>query len=295
MPIVVACPACHQKSRVPDDMLGQSVKCPACGATFAVPPATPSAVTEAPAVSEPVSPRPLPADADALRAVRAGTAVQVIALGLYAGALGLFLLLLLVSLAGIGGRGSSVLPVVITIVASVLLAISGLAGIVGACLGVLAPPAHMARGLAIAVLVLSVLAFVRLTSTFGFMVGVYDDAPSRWGGAFGRYWVTGLTQVWILEVARLTLLALFWRAAFRIVRDSRGATAALRLVVGAPIVQGMLVAGWAMLATLAAAGQEIAILAVAGWLVLQLMIVLFALGIAARVRRRFAALVPDRA
>jgi hypothetical protein len=295
MPLVVACPACHQKSRVPDDMLGQSVKCPACGATFAVPAAVPSPPTETPAVADAMPARPLPADPDALRAVRAATGVQVIALGLYAASLGILILLLLVSLAGIGGRGGSVLAIFIAIAASVLLAVSGLTGIVGASLALLAPPAHMARGFAIAVLVFSVLAFERLTSTFGFMVGLYDDAPSRWGGAFGRYWATGLTQFWILEVARLTVLALFWRAAFRIVRDTRGATAALRLALAAPIVQGMLVAAWAMLATLAAAGQEIAVLAVAGWLVLQLIVVLFAVGIAARVRRRFAALVPDRA
>jgi predicted Zn finger-like uncharacterized protein len=35
MPIVVECPSCNRKLRVPDELLGQQVKCPTCGATFA--------------------------------------------------------------------------------------------------------------------------------------------------------------------------------------------------------------------------------------------------------------------
>jgi hypothetical protein len=34
MPEVVTCPSCERKLRLPDDLLGQEVKCPTCGTTF---------------------------------------------------------------------------------------------------------------------------------------------------------------------------------------------------------------------------------------------------------------------
>jgi hypothetical protein len=34
MPEVVTCPSCDRKLRLPDDLLGQEVKCPTCGTTF---------------------------------------------------------------------------------------------------------------------------------------------------------------------------------------------------------------------------------------------------------------------
>src|SRR6516162_2226970 len=34
MSILVDCPACTRKLRVPDDLLGAKVKCPTCGGTF---------------------------------------------------------------------------------------------------------------------------------------------------------------------------------------------------------------------------------------------------------------------
>jgi predicted Zn finger-like uncharacterized protein len=34
MPIVVECPSCNRKLRVPDDLLGRLVKCPTCSSTF---------------------------------------------------------------------------------------------------------------------------------------------------------------------------------------------------------------------------------------------------------------------
>jgi len=34
MPIIVQCPACGRKLRVPDELLGKKVKCPGCGGTF---------------------------------------------------------------------------------------------------------------------------------------------------------------------------------------------------------------------------------------------------------------------
>jgi predicted Zn finger-like uncharacterized protein len=34
MPEIITCPQCNRQLRVPDDLLGQEVKCPSCGATF---------------------------------------------------------------------------------------------------------------------------------------------------------------------------------------------------------------------------------------------------------------------
>jgi hypothetical protein len=35
MPMVIDCPSCNRKLNVPESLLGQMVKCPTCGATFA--------------------------------------------------------------------------------------------------------------------------------------------------------------------------------------------------------------------------------------------------------------------
>lgn len=51
MPTLVNCPACNRKLRVPDEMLGQKVRCPGCGGTFeangAGPPPAATPVAEA--------------------------------------------------------------------------------------------------------------------------------------------------------------------------------------------------------------------------------------------------------
>jgi hypothetical protein len=176
--------------------------------------------------------------------------------------------------------------------------VSILFGIAGAAIAVLAPTAHLARGLAIAVLALTVLAFERLAAAF-FWVGVFEQmAAGRLGGSGPAYGFSALTPiilVWLFEVGRVSVLALFWRAMCLILRDARGATAAWRLAIPGPAVQGLFVAAWLVLAFFGGMDSEMGLLAVAGWLVLQLVILLFALGLAARVRRRLAAVVPARA
>src|SRR5689334_11424538 len=131
MPVVVACPACQQRARVPEPMLGQSVKCPACGATFTVPAdaAATAPPESAPPVAESPPLRPLPADPDALRAARAGTGVQIVGLGLYGVGIALILFMALISMAGslapgYGGRGgvSTMLPMVVALFGAILLA-----------------------------------------------------------------------------------------------------------------------------------------------------------------------------
>lgn len=63
MPILLDCPSCSRKLRVPDDYLGRNVKCPNCGTTFlaqaAAPPPKVPTVPEAPRPSaRPAAPPP---------------------------------------------------------------------------------------------------------------------------------------------------------------------------------------------------------------------------------------------
>jgi len=74
MPEIVNCPACDRKLRVPDDLIGQLVKCPTCGTTFTAavadtppapgPPPPPSELerraAEVPLPPEPLPPAPVP-------------------------------------------------------------------------------------------------------------------------------------------------------------------------------------------------------------------------------------------
>jgi predicted Zn finger-like uncharacterized protein len=56
MPEIINCPQCERKLRVPDDLLGQQVKCPTCSTTFT---AT-AAPSEAPAPAPQAAPAPAP-------------------------------------------------------------------------------------------------------------------------------------------------------------------------------------------------------------------------------------------
>ncbi|HEY1376771.1 MAG TPA: hypothetical protein VGF55_08245, partial [Gemmataceae bacterium] len=218
MPVVVACPACRQKARVPDAMVGQSVCCPACAATFAVaadgPPAEPIPAAEPDVI--PVQPTrpPLPADADALRAVRAGVGVQVWAHAASAGALAAFVLLYLAAVAAASGglRGAGViaaLPQLFALVGVLLLTVGNLLGLVGGSLCVLAPPEHQARGLAVAALLLTALTVERLVTVIGWAPLIDNGRVGGPGVGFWAYGFISIALVWLFEAARLSVLALF--------------------------------------------------------------------------------------
>jgi predicted Zn finger-like uncharacterized protein len=65
MPEITSCPSCQRKLKVPDNLLGQSVKCPSCGMTFKAvpaplevpPPAPPPEPAFQPVESEPPASR----------------------------------------------------------------------------------------------------------------------------------------------------------------------------------------------------------------------------------------------
>ncbi|HXG12972.1 MAG TPA: MJ0042-type zinc finger domain-containing protein [Gemmataceae bacterium] len=68
MPIVIDCPSCSRRLRVPDDLLGARVKCPTCGSQFtaasgeAAPPVSGPTLTE-PSAPRDASPSPDPGEA----------------------------------------------------------------------------------------------------------------------------------------------------------------------------------------------------------------------------------------
>jgi hypothetical protein len=300
MPLVVTCPACQQKARMPDAMLGQPVKCPACGATFAVPAAGPSTEAAPPVVpTDPPARLPLPADKESLTSVQAGLSVQLLTQCIYGSALALFFFLCMLLMAdklavrpaglGIGGwTGTGLL----TVFAAVLLLGSILFDIVGASLCVLAPTAHLARGLAIAALILALVGFHQGFENLSWIALVFQNDYGRAAVPTSRFWVVACATLWLIEVVRLAVLALFWRAMNRILRDARGATQARRLAIGGPVVQVFLVIAWCMIAAVGAVGPEVEGLAFISWLAAHLMVVLAGVGIVARLRRRLnAALV----
>lgn len=56
MPLILDCPSCQRKLRVPDNLFGQTVKCPTCGEMFTATGSAPTASENAPAAGEPFRP-----------------------------------------------------------------------------------------------------------------------------------------------------------------------------------------------------------------------------------------------
>jgi predicted Zn finger-like uncharacterized protein len=59
MPNTIHCPSCNRELRVPDELLGKKVKCPACSTTFTASVAGPEAAPPPPVVGEIPEDRPL--------------------------------------------------------------------------------------------------------------------------------------------------------------------------------------------------------------------------------------------
>jgi hypothetical protein len=303
MPVVITCPACQKKARVPDAMLGQPVKCPACGAMFSAPAnGTPADPATTPAAETVIAERPLPADADALRAARTSVGVQLCAQLVLATALALFLVMLLSLLSDslFGGPSRpgrpSVIAAYLVLAGAVSLLVGGLLNLAGAGIGVLAPPARLARGLAVATLAVSVVAVIQIiTSLQWSTMMLLEGAAVRWNGSFMPLPFHGFVILWVVEVVRVVVLTLYWRALSSILRDARGATNAQRLTVAAPVVQVGYVGAWAVVgATAGAAAEMLLSLGLVGWLALQLILTAFTVQVAVRLRRRLRAVVPDR-
>ena len=236
MPVVITCPECQQRARVPDAMLGKSVKCPECGATFAVPaestpPIDPQPPTVVPAPPEPSTRPPLPYDPDSLRSVRSGAGVQLLAQCLYAAAFAHFSSRYFSSLRTPFPAARSLAAAPRPAPASHCCSpcwprrccsVAGLLSIVGASISFARSTRQAARGLAIATLLLTLIAFEQLLSASSRLFFLMDDMPGRFGGFGPQFWISGAIILWLVEIARLCVLAAFWRAMSRILRDNRG-------------------------------------------------------------------------
>ncbi len=313
MPIVVACPACQKRARVPESMFGRAVKCPACAATFVVsddglavltpgepPESDAGSISDAgsTAVDGASDALPLPATPavpDILRALRAGVFLQLLAQGLTAGGWSIALLITLLGTVAPGAlAGPSANPAagIMALLAGGLMTVSAVLGLVGGAFILQAPKAFLARGLAIANLVLVIVELFQAEGLArGFIVSAQFGMPLRGSSPAGVYSVMlPALSVWAFEAARLTVLALFWRSVSFILRDGTGALLALRLAVATTAAHGLLFLSL-ILVLAAESGTAGEILAVVGQ-VAQLGLVVWGVIVAERVWRRLRAVVP---
>src|SRR4051794_1422412 len=109
MPVVVTCPACQRKARVPRKSVGKSIRCPSCGNNFtAVGDAGSSTQFPAALTDEPDVPPPTDSAADdGRRVTRYGVALLAAAQALLAAGTVLQLLLALVRLIATDSGGKS--------------------------------------------------------------------------------------------------------------------------------------------------------------------------------------------
>jgi hypothetical protein len=277
-------------------MLGQAVTCPVCAATFAAP-----SESDGPPVEPPLVRSPLPADADSLRAARAGAGLQLWGHGLYVLSLAMFLFLCLIELADFfsvpgpanPGRLSVVLPELLGIVGFFMLLVARLLDLAAGALGVLAPPARLARGWAAVVLALAGFQFLQLIFAGVWLPVLVDGGPRRFGieTGFVLTFTLGIA-FWFVDVARLAFLALYWRSMFWVVRDRRAEVMTRRLAIAGPVVQGVIALAWLVIGFLGALEGDGWVVAIAAALGVQMFAVVAGIGLAARLRRRLSAAVP---
>jgi hypothetical protein len=188
MPTLVACPKCQRKLRVPDDLLGKSVKCPGChepftadggaAVTLALPPretAEDERVTPEPGLGGDEKPEPKrPIPSANWRRVRRGFTVLLAATLTHIGAVllwvgssicigaALFAGPRIIKAGGPNDAGERMMSGFVVVMALCVLAnVAGyVLGIIGHSLALASPRAHRARSLAWATLLLCLVALV---------------------------------------------------------------------------------------------------------------------------------------
>jgi hypothetical protein len=262
MPVVITCPACQRKARIPDTALGKMVKCPGCAATF---PATIDDETPArhPPESEEV-PEPAPepvGPVDQSRQVeRIGVGLLSISQGLLAVALAFQLLVALERLATSDGGPKSTFgesfTQLMTLVSTLAWLTAVISGLIGAVYCTLTPAATLARGAAGAVAVLGVLTAMHaptnsLRDLFSGM-GMDAGGMTRGGGRLPDSPFAALSGMLLLmalmpaavEAGRQTMLAVLARLHARRLRDRAGAGMATVVAIAYPtVVIGLIVLG----------------------------------------------------
>jgi hypothetical protein len=277
-------------------MLGQAVTCPACAATFAAPSESDGPVGDPPLVRP-----PLPADADSLRATKAGAGLQFWAHGIYAFSLALFLSMCVIEIAdffsasgpGRAGRLADVLPQLFGIIGFFVLLVARLFDLAAGALGVLAPPARLARGWAAVVVAVAGFQFLQLIFAAVWLPFLLDSGPRRFGmDASFVFAFTLAVGFWFVDVARLAFLALYWRSMFGVLRDRRAEIMTRRLAIAGPVVQAVIALAWIVFGVIGALSGDVWVVGIAGALAVELLAVLVGIGLVARLRRRLRAAVP---
>jgi hypothetical protein len=253
MAVVVTCPACQRKARVPDAAVGKSVRCPGCGNTFAAVSADAPPFNDATELpDEPTSP-PSPEE-DARQATRTGVALLSASQALLAGGTGLRLLLALAHLvtADSVAKGSfqeSLAEVVA--VASTLALLGGVVtALIGAVFGTVTPAAISVRAAAMSVLVLSLLYAIQTPT--GSLRDLYSGMPGAGRSSQRVPDLAGLAGFMLLaalvpeafEAARQAMLAVYVRGQARRLGDRAAAGLGGVLTITYPAaVVGLIVLG----------------------------------------------------
>jgi hypothetical protein len=274
----VRCTSCHKLFRLPDALLGKPVQCPDCATIFTAPhsitaeppapvppprpagwgppplelpspgpPPVPASAALARGLSddqlgedERAAPRPVPDDRDVWRGVGLGDGLYTLAHTLYAAGLLLLLLFFLVTLDSVPGsrtrRPSEVIAALLALLFSLGLLGNWVLAVVAPCFWVQAPAGAHARPLALALLALGGLVLLRVPDVIGLLVGVLDH-DDRFLGGPGRLAAMALAT-YLLEGARLTLLAFFLNAAGQHLRRAPVALGAKLLAGLTPCVLG---------------------------------------------------------
>jgi hypothetical protein len=247
MPVVITCPSCQRKARVPRAAIGKTIKCPSCGTNYpAVYSDLPSTTRRPPVADEPSdSPSRFPAEDDAGRTERIGIGLMTVSEGLLAASLALQLLLALTSLVADGTASGPALQTVTEIAALVML-VGAFAAIIGTLVGAvycsLAPGPLPLRAAAVAMLVLTLFTAQPFAGTIRDRVAgatgtnrIDDRVLSTAFPLGGLYLLFALPPV-VYEAGRQAMIAVYARGQAQRVGDDLGARMALIIAIGFPVV-----------------------------------------------------------
>jgi hypothetical protein len=163
MPVVITCPACQRKARIPNVARGKSVKCPSCGNTFTATGGDETSGRQQSDLDETAEPAS-PLD-DARRVERIGVGLMTLSEALFAASLVLSLVISLLAMVPADAGPKNPIPGSFSQVLMLIVVLTGLFATVTALVGsvfcVVPPAAIPARAAAAAVLILTVLIVAR--------------------------------------------------------------------------------------------------------------------------------------
>ena len=259
MPVVNVCPACQRKVRVPRKVIGQTVRCPACSATFEAtadePTPPPSFAPDAEEVPEPSSEAALPIS-DGGRVEVTGAGLLALAEGLLAVALALQLIVALIQLAtadssprALGARAAaSSVPNSLTQMLALVWVMSQVGAtavlLVGAVFCVVTAANPPLRARAGSVLLLAAVSVLMSAGSFGDLIrgamggdlsGGFRGASVTESALAGQVLVMSMTPL-VIGAALQAMVAVYARCHARRLRDAAAEQLARGLAIAYPAV-----------------------------------------------------------